>query len=91
MPKSAYPQGIAKSIHTMILPKPLVDCMRAIKRRTGIPANAIAALAIDEFLQRSYAADLSRAIAGEGIVDASEHALRDLPEYAQEQAGGEKS
>jgi hypothetical protein len=69
----------------MLIAKPLIDCLRAISKRTGIPANAIAALAIDEYLQRAYTSDLARAIAGQGIVAASEHVLRNPPLYDDQQ------
>jgi len=89
MPRSAFPTGVQKSVTTLIIAKPLLDCLRAIKKRTGIPANAIAALAIDEYLQRAYTSDLERTIAGQGIVAASEHALRNAPVYDGQQTDGE--
>jgi hypothetical protein len=69
----------------MLIAKPLIDCLRAISKRTGIPANAIAALAVDEYLQRAYTSDLERAIAGQGVVSACEHALRNPPIYDDQQ------
>jgi len=89
MPRSQFPRGVAKGVTTMIIAKPLIDCLRAIARRTGIPANAIAALAIDEFLQRAYTGDLEHAIAGEGIVAASDHALRNPPVYDDQRERGD--
>jgi hypothetical protein len=86
MPRSAFPTGVQKSVTTLIIAKPLLDCLRAIKKRTGIPANAIAALAIDEYLQRAYTSDLERAIAGQGIVAASEYAQHNAPHYEQPEA-----
>ena len=47
-------KNVEKSACTMLLPKQLMDGIRAISKRTGVPANTITALALDEYLTRHY-------------------------------------
>jgi hypothetical protein len=45
---------IEKAACTMVLPKGVLDRIRLISKRTGVPSNTIAALALDEYLTRRY-------------------------------------
>ncbi len=55
MPKTPYTlKAVERSACTMLLPTSLIERVRAISKRTGVPANTISALALDEYLARRY-------------------------------------
>jgi hypothetical protein len=55
MARTAYTlKHIEKAACTMVLPRALLESIRAISKRTGVPSNTIAALALDEYLSRRY-------------------------------------
>jgi hypothetical protein len=45
---------VKRQICTMQLPATHLEQIKEISERTGIPRNTLAALALDEFLQRHY-------------------------------------
>ena len=45
---------VKRQVCTMLLPAVHLDRVKEISLRTGIPRNTIAALALDEYLQRHY-------------------------------------
>ncbi len=74
MPQAYTLKEVKRQVCTMLLPVVHLERVKEISLRTGIPRNTIAALALDEFLQRHYGLD------GSGSPEHTEGTLTPCPE-----------